>query len=176
VWLRFLDDYVVEDGEQNMLWKYLKGQRQTPPNRTEELLWGCQAFVSSLASTFHILNDDELGPFGLIHSYWLQKFFGYKRDGSGFFVKNTTEWGRADSWAQTISKSQRFLPAGTDPKIKNVIRRQFVEKVELLGRTFEAVRRFVRETRALETTEHAAVAKSLGIRPIRQSNKFGRND
>ena len=147
LWVHFLDDYLVEDDEQDMLWDYLRGQRETPPSRTEELLTGCQVFVTSLASAFHILQESEMGPFGLLHSYWLQKFFGYERNGKGLFVKNVSEWGRVDSWAHTISTSRHLVPAGTAPEIEKIIRRQFVEQVELLERTFEAVRRLARKSR-----------------------------
>ena len=41
-WIRFLDDYVVEDDEQERLWEYLHEKRKSPPRRTDELLYGCQ--------------------------------------------------------------------------------------------------------------------------------------
>jgi hypothetical protein len=124
-WTRFLDD--KEPREQNRLWKYLRGKQKTPPARTAELLAGCQLFVNALASAFHILNDDELGRFGLIHACCLQKFFGYRMPD-------------IDSWAKTVSTSQYLIPAGTDPEIAEVLRRQFREQIQLLERTFDAVR------------------------------------
>jgi hypothetical protein len=145
-WVRFLDDYVVEHDEQNRLWEYLREERQKAPRRTGELLTGCQVFVLSLASAFQILSDDELGLFGLMHAYWLQKFFGYKRDRRGLFVKDVDLWGRTDSWARTIATSSRLVPVGTDSAIEKLIRRQFAERVLLLERTFEAVRRLTQET------------------------------
>src|SRR5215470_9664342 len=42
VWLGFLDDYVVKDNEQDLLWEYLRGRRTTPPKRYPALLTGCQ--------------------------------------------------------------------------------------------------------------------------------------
>jgi hypothetical protein len=139
-WLNFLDDHIVEDDEQDRLWEYLHEQRKQPPRRYEELLVGCQAFVASLASAFDILSENELGPFGLMHAYWLQKFLGYKRDRTGLFVKDTDIWGKADSWARTISTSPRLVPPQTDADIERIVRSQFVERVRLLERTFEAVR------------------------------------
>ena len=170
VWVHFLDDYSAEDGEQNMLWEYLQGRRKTHPSRTEALLAGCQRFVTSLASAFHILSEKELGPFGLIHSHWLQKFFGYERDRNGLFVKNTALWGRTDSWARTIATSRFLVPEGTDPKIEKIVKRQFVGQVELLDRTFEAVARLARETRppTLGTARKRRNVKSLTTHAVSQ--------
>jgi len=145
-WTRFLDDYVQEPQEQNKFWKYLRGKQKTPPTRTPELLAGCQLFVNALASAFHILNDDELGRFGLIHAYWLQKFFGYQMTDSGY-VKNLDRWGQSDSWAKTVTTSQYLIPAETDPEIAEVFRRQFREQVQLLERTFDAVRELAASAR-----------------------------
>jgi hypothetical protein len=160
VWVRFLDDYIVEEDEPNLLWEYLRGKRKLPPSRAEELLAGCQVFVTSLASAFNILSEDELGHFGLVHSYWLQKFFGYERDSEGYFAKNTEVWGRRDSWAATISTSRRLVEAGTDPKIEEVVRRQFVENVELLRQTFESVKRLASEARPSKLVSPASNARS----------------
>jgi hypothetical protein len=148
-WLAFLDDYIVEDDEQDLVWEFLRGQRKKRPIRIVELLVGCQLFVTSLASAFHILSDDELGSYGLIHAYWLQKFFGYKRNGKGHFVKNASVWGETDSWAKTFSTSPRLVLPGTDPAIEKVARWQFIEQVALLERTFEAVKRLARATRQI---------------------------
>jgi hypothetical protein len=146
-WVAFLDDYVVEDDEQDLVWQFLRGRRKTPPRRIPELLAGCQRFVTSLASAFHILSDDELGPYGLMHAYWLQKFFGYKRNERGDFVKNVAVWGGADSWAQTFSTSPNLVPPDIDPAIEKTVRQQFIDQVALLERTFEAVKRLARVTR-----------------------------
>jgi hypothetical protein len=146
-WIGFLDDYVVEDDEQEKLWEYLRGKRQDAPVRLDELLGGCADFVSSLASAFDVLSDNELRAFGLLHAYWLQKFFGYDRDANGMFVKNIEVWGRTDSWAQTVMSSPRLVPDGTDPAIASLIRRQFQQRVQLLERTFQAVRNVARSTR-----------------------------
>jgi hypothetical protein len=159
VWVRFLDDYIIEEDEQDRVWEFLRGQRNKQPSRTQELLTGCQLFVTSLASAFHVLSDSELGPFGLMHAYWLQKFFGYKRDGRGLFVKNTEVWGRTDSWARTISTSQRLVPAGTDPDIAKIGRQQFTQQVKLLERTFEAVRLIAAETRQTAQRSEQPVAR-----------------
>jgi hypothetical protein len=146
-WVRFLDDYIVEEDEQNLLCKYLQGKSKTQPRRTGKLLSGCRRFVTSLATIFHVLDEDELGRFGLIHSYWLQKFFGYDQDRKGAFVKNKAIWGAIDSWAHTISTTPRLMAAGTDPAIEKIVRQQLVEQVKLLERTFEAVMRLTEETR-----------------------------
>jgi hypothetical protein len=50
VWVSFLDDYIVEEDEPTLLWEYLRGKRKSPPGRAEELLAGCQVFVTSLAT------------------------------------------------------------------------------------------------------------------------------
>jgi hypothetical protein len=147
LWVGFLDDYLIADNEQDLVWEFLRGRRKTPPRRIGDLLTGCQLFVTSLSSAFHILSDHELGPYGLMHAYWLQKFFGYKRNGEGQFVKNAKEWGEADSWAQTISTSPALAAPGTDPSIEKIVRQQFLEEVALLGRTFEAVRGLTLQTR-----------------------------
>jgi hypothetical protein len=145
-WTRFLDDYAKEPKEQDKVWKYLRGKQKTAPERTAELLNGCQLFVTSLASAFDILDDEELGRFGLIHAYWLQKFFGYEMDASGY-VKNVALWGPSDSWADTIMTSQYLIPADTDRKIADIFRRQFREQVGVLKRTFDAVRALARSAR-----------------------------
>jgi len=145
-WTRFLDDYVQEPGEKELLWRYLHGQRKTAPDRTTELLAGCQLFVTSLVSAFYLLDDDELGRFGLIHAYWLQKFFGYEMNDIGY-VKNVEVWGPTDSWAHTIATSPHFVATGIDSKIGKVYQQQFREQVQLLGRTFAAVRLLAMSTR-----------------------------
>ena len=100
-WTDFLDDYIQEPNEQVKLRQYLKMQRTIAPKRTMEILAGCQFFVTSLASALDVLDDDELGHFGLIHGYWLQKFFGYKIGNNGY-EKDLARWGSADSWAHTF--------------------------------------------------------------------------
>ena len=146
-WVAFLDDYVVEDREQDLLWEFLRGRRKKPPSRIRELLMGCRRFVSSLATAFHIMSDEELGPYGLMHAYWLQKFFGYKRNEKGDFVKNDDLWGQTDSWARTLSTSSRLVPEKTDKVIKALVRRQFIEQIVLLEHTFSLVRKFTRDSR-----------------------------
>src|ERR1700690_4139427 len=100
-----------------------------------------------MASVFHILDDDELGRFGLIHAYWLQKFFGYDMNDSGY-VKNTGLWGQNGSWARTVTTSPYLIPEGTDPEIAEVFRRQFDERVQLLEKTFAAVRALAKSARS----------------------------
>ena len=146
VWTRFLDDYIEEPNEQDKVWRYLRGQLKIPPKRIAELLMGCQRFVTSLASAFYILDDDELARFGLIHAYWLQKFFGYKVTDSGY-VKDIPLWGPTDSWAHTIARSPYLVAPGSDNKIARVFRQQFRENVQLLERTFDSVRVLAGSTR-----------------------------
>lgn len=145
-WTRFLDDYVQEPNEQDKVWRYLRGQLKTAPERTAEILTGCQRFVTSMASAFHVLDDDELGRFGLIHAYWLQKFFGYKMEDIGY-VKDIDLWGPTDSWARTVMTSPHLVAAGINSKISKVFRQQFRENVRLLDRTFDAVRILAKSTR-----------------------------
>jgi len=144
-WTRFLDDYINEENEQEMLWRYLKGERKNAPERAGELLAGCKLFVTSLASAFHVFDDDELDRFGLIHAYWLQKFFGYEREGSGY-VKNVELWGKSDSWAHTVTTSPHLME-GIDGKIARVFKQQFLDQVKLIERTFKAVIALVKSTR-----------------------------
>ncbi len=146
-WTKFLDDYVEEPDEQGKLWRYLKGKVKIAPARTSELLIGCQLLVNSMASIFHILDDDELGHFGLIHAYWLQKFFGYDMDDSGY-AKNIDRWGQNGSWARTVTTSPYLIPEGTDAEIAKVFQRQFEEKVQLLEKTFAAVRALAKSARS----------------------------
>jgi hypothetical protein len=68
-WLAFLDDYVVEHNEQEFVWRFLRRHREPPPARTQMLMNGCQRFVTSLATVFHILSEDEIGRYGLMHAY-----------------------------------------------------------------------------------------------------------
>jgi hypothetical protein len=150
VWTRFLDDYIVEWNEQNLVLRYLRGQSETAPQRTAELLAGCQRFVTSLASAFHILDDDELARFALIHGYWLQKFFGYKMDVGGY-VKDTARWDHDDSWAQTTATSPHLMDAADNDKLATVARQQFRENVQLLERAFAAVRELAKSARRAST-------------------------
>jgi hypothetical protein len=147
VWLAFLDDFVVEQNEQELVWQFLRGRRKTPPVRTQALVTGCQRFVTSLATAFHILSDDEMGRYGLMHAYWLQKFFGHKRNARGEFVKNIGLWGEKDSWAQTFCDAPDLVSPDLDPVIRELIRRQFVDQVAMLERTFEAIKGLAIETR-----------------------------
>jgi hypothetical protein len=67
-WTAFMDGAVAERNEQPKLLSYLRGKR-APPARAESLLEGGQRFVASLASAFDVLDEDELGRFGLVHSH-----------------------------------------------------------------------------------------------------------
>ena len=148
-WTQFMDDYIQERNEQNKVWVYLQGRDPSAPKpkRIAKLLSGCQLFVSSLASALYVLDDDELGQFGLIHAYWLQKFFGYELK-NGIYRKNVRLWGDKDSWAHTVANSPHLVEPDTDEEIADLFRRQFLDQVTLLERTFEAVRALVRATRA----------------------------
>ena len=146
-WLGFLDDYVVEHNEQGLVWRYLHRKRRDPPKRLPELLTGCQHFVRSLATAFHVLNNDELGRYGLMHSYWLQKFFGYERNERGQFVKDIEVWGKKDSWAQTFLEAPSMVWPDIESEIQNLVRQQFFQQVKLLQRVFNAVRQLATETR-----------------------------
>jgi len=161
-WIRFLDEFVVPDDEQDLVWEFLRGRRKTPPPRIQVLLTGCQRFVTSLASAFHILSDDELGRYGLIHAYWLQKFFGYKRNRQGQFVKDTAIWGESDSWAETFSASPHLVPPGIDPDIEKLARSQFNNQIALLDRTFEAVKHLASEARESSDSLHILGTVSPG--------------
>jgi DNA-binding CsgD family transcriptional regulator len=159
-WIAFLDDYIAEDDEQDLVWEFLRERRKSPPKRIQELLTGCQRFVTSLASAFHVLSEDEFGRYGLVHAYWLQKFFGYKRNGRGEFVKDTRVWGENDSWAQTFSTSPLLVPPDIDPAIEAVGRRQFNNQIVLLERTFEAVKHLASATRERIQSVHLGESSS----------------
>lgn len=145
-WLAFLDDFQEEADEQNKLWEYLRGERSKGPRRKAELLIGCQQFVTSLASAFQVLDDDELGRFGLMHAYWLQKFFAYEVGPNGY-VKDDDLWDRGDSWAKTISRSKHVLPTDVDPELGTSLRQALNREIALLEKTFKAVRELVGQTR-----------------------------
>ncbi|BFU93340.1 MAG: hypothetical protein NTNFB02_00620 [Nitrospira sp.] len=137
-WTHFMDDYIEEPEEQEKLCSYLRGESNTAPKRFGELLAGCQFFSASLASAFHVLDQEELGRFGLIHAYWLQKFFGYKMDKEGY-VKDVRVWGSTDSWAHLFRESSHLIPESIGSEISGVVRQQFCEQVQLLKETFDAV-------------------------------------
>lgn len=145
-WTHFLDDYIKEPNNHNKVRRYLSGRIKTRPIRIEEILTGCQCFVTSLASVFHILDEDELARFGMIHSYWLQKFFGYKMGHKGY-VKDFELWGQTDSWAYTIENSPHLFTEEIDQKISKVFREQFHTNVQLLKKTFNAVRLLAESSR-----------------------------
>jgi hypothetical protein len=156
IWTRFLDDYVEEKNEQNKLWEFLHGKKRSAPKRAQELLNGCQLFVSSLASAFYILDEDELGRFGLVHAYWLQQFFGYRKSELGY-VKNTSLWGLKDSWANTITTSRYFNPEESDQEILRIQRQQLNDQVHLLEQTFDAVRSLSKSAQTTYDTKESAL-------------------
>lgn len=146
-WISFLDDYIKEEKEQDKVWEYLQGKSETLPSRVDKLLYGCQLFVQSLSSSFSILNENDLGRFGLIHWYWLQKFFGYKATGSGY-VKDIENWPDEDSWANTIMSSPHLVPDGIDINIAQIGKKQFCDQVKMLELTFMATKSLIDSTRA----------------------------
>lgn len=75
-------------------------------------------------------------------------------------MKNTEVWGRTDSWAETLSTSKRFVKAGTEPSIGEVIRRHFIENVEMLRQTFDAARRLATGTRPSKLVSPATMAQA----------------
>lgn len=139
-WLAFLDDSGENGAEQNLLLGFLQGQRRIPPRRVEKLLAGCQRFVTSLASAFYVLGDEEVGQYGLIHAYWLQKFFGFAPDANGTFVKNVRASGKVGSWARDFCTSPNLVPEDLDLAVGRILHQQFVDDVSLLERAFEAVK------------------------------------
>lgn len=148
IWTQFLDDFVEKEDEQEEFWRYLRGESDKGAARFDILLAGCQRFVTSQASAFNLMDDDELGPFGLIHSYWLQKFFGFELGEEGHF-KNESVWGESDSWATTIASSPR-LTEGLDKKMAQVVQKQFTESVELLEHAFDMVRELAKSSQMAE--------------------------
>lgn len=148
-WTHFMDDYIFERDEQNKVWLYLQDRdtKAPTPKRITELLSGCQLFVTSLAGAFHVLDNDELGHFGLVHAYWLQKFLGYKLE-NGIYVKNTRLWGEQDSWANTVTNSPHLVGPDTDQELAAMYRQQFRDQVQLIEHTFDAVRKLVASARA----------------------------
>jgi hypothetical protein len=142
-WTGFLDDHIEEKNEQDKIWEYLQGAREAAPKRSAELLAGCQLFVGSMATAFEALEDEDLGRFGLIHAYWLAKFFGYELDDGGY-SKNVDLWDSTDSWGRTVANSPHLVGAGIDREMSTLLRRQFSERVHVLSRTFNAVRQMVK--------------------------------
>lgn len=145
-WTAFMDDYTEEPKEQERLRAYLRGKLKAGPARSGRLLNGGQLFVASLANAFDVLHEDELGRFGLIHAYWLQKFFGYELAARGY-VKDVARWGREDSWARTLAASRVLVPPTVTEKIGRLLRRQFERQVKLLEKTFDAVRSLAKSAR-----------------------------
>jgi hypothetical protein len=119
-WTAFMDGAVEERNEDQKLRSYLRGKR-APPARADRLLEGCQRFVASLASAFDVLEDDELGAFGLVHAQRLQTFF--------------------DSWARTVLASPRLAPPQVPAAIAELLRRQFEAQVRLLEKALDAASR-----------------------------------
>lgn len=102
----------------------------------------------------------------LVRAYWLQKFFGYKRNGRAQFVKNQAIWGEDDSWAETISTSPALVPPDIDPAIEKLARRQFKSQIKLLQRTFEAVKQLASETRENIYSAHVPETLSATRLPV----------
>ena len=132
----------------------MRGKRKTAPARALLLLSGCQRFVDSLANVFFFMDDEEQVRFGMIHAYWLQKYFGYEFEAAGY-VKNVNLWGRRDCWAATVLKYQtRALAATAADEIAKLELQDWTEKTELLEKVFMGVRRVAdssRQTRNAKT-------------------------
>jgi len=140
-WIGFLDDYIQERNEQKKFWDYLNRNRASWPVRAPDLMEGCEEFVSSLASIFELLDEEETASYGLIHAYWLQKFFGYSKNERGF--EKDPVWDKNDSWARTFSNSPRLIDQQIDHEIATLLRDQFQKKVGVLRRTFDVVTNMV---------------------------------
>jgi len=158
-WLRFLDDYTEEANEQDRLWEYMRGKRKTAPARALLLLSGCQRFVDSLANVFFFMDDEEQVRFGMIHAYWLQKYFGYEFEEPGY-VKNTPLWGRSDSWAASVLACQKRVSAATAKKIAKRELKAWTEKTELLEKVFNGVRRVAHSSRQARNVKKVSVPRS----------------
>lgn len=136
-WTGFLDDFVEGWDEQEHFRAYLNGEGEAP-KRAPMLLLGCQKFVDSLASAFESVDEKDLGKFGLVHLYWLQKFFCYEKRRNGF-VKNVELWGTRDSWANSFLVGLDHLTSGLESELAAVFKKKYREQVHLLGKTFFAV-------------------------------------
>lgn len=145
-WTKFLNKSVhlnksVQEEERYRLLKYLLvGRPINASSRTIRLLVGCQVFVTSLANVFFILDDDELGRFGLIHEYWLQRFFEDENVSKSVLLEKNHPGISGKSWAQIVTSSPYLLPAETDREIAEHYRQQFSEQVQLLKRVYHAVK------------------------------------
>jgi hypothetical protein len=160
IWTAFLDDFEEERDEHDRFWEYLRGKRPDAPSRTQALIVGCQAFVTSLATVYHTFDEDELGRFALVHAYWLQKFFGYRIRKFGY-ERDADVWGTSDSWATTFEKSRRWIDDDLSPKVRDVIHKEFVEDVATLRTAFTAVRSLIGSTRTNRESGTTRVGRAL---------------
>lgn len=115
-WQRFLDDFVVRTGEQDLYYDYLADGRvpaKADRERFARLTAGLQHFVAALADLFGLLEPGEGPRFGIFYGYWLAKFFGDDLGPKGY-QPNRLIWEPGDSWAVVARSSPVFRPAGSE--------------------------------------------------------------
>lgn len=155
--MRFLDDFVEENDEQTVYYKFLTSGRRPAKHRVERfarLSAGLVRFVTSLADLFDLLDDGEDERYGVFYAYWLAKFFGYKLGEAGY-VRDKAYWSATRNWAAAARASPVFrtevedFPADArrlevaEGDGANTPVAGWQANIDTLDRAWEATRRFM---------------------------------
>lgn len=108
-WIRFLDDYLVLSGEdevdKKVFSKFLKTKQRKFTN--EVALWGFVAgadrFLTRIADLSDSLSKDEKPSYGMFYAYWMAKFYGYGLDENGY-VRDP----KKIDWSEALQNSVRI--------------------------------------------------------------------
>jgi hypothetical protein len=147
-WRDFLDDYIMQENEQNKFYAFLENSNEQPSRRFEDLIVGAIEFSVVLADFFSMANKSQKERFGLFHSYWLAKLFGYVITKDGY-ARNQNIWGDGDNcWARILCHYLHRIEAHDMPVISDAnTAKQFCEANEILREVWDLVRAFIREAR-----------------------------
>jgi len=144
-WLDLLDDLVYLDDEQTLVRDYFLAGRDPnkvaiPPGhrpRFERLAQGAERWLVRLSTTFDVLRDDEQARVGLLHSYWLAKFFGLSLGAKGYRAA-----GKA--WDEPVVTAI----VGAQSDITADHRRALEDRVRVLREAWDAVLQLVKGAHA----------------------------
>jgi hypothetical protein len=137
-WLAFLDDYIVEE-DQNDFFEFLEKGQPARTRRRQRLVLGAQTFSVSLADLLVTLPPEHRVRFGAFYAYWFAKLFGFERGPRGY-RRNTELWGETDSWAHALGRWLHRVAKETHEGAVQVIR-TYDESVVLLREVWVNVRK-----------------------------------
>lgn len=141
-WIDFMDDFVVEDNEQDWIKRYWRGLGATAPERAHHLAAGAFMFVQGVASAMEAIDLPQRTIFALPHAYWLAKFFGLR---IGSFRYEHDPYGTNWSWCMATRRLLRMEES--DDATFALMKVAMEERVALLSKVFHAVDELVMAAR-----------------------------